>query len=57
MFSLAFTEMHLILANIFTTYDIELCPGSDEAMVMTDRAIARPTSNLRVTAKLKARTV
>ncbi|KAM0277611.1 hypothetical protein ACHAO9_012497 [Fusarium lateritium] len=55
--NLAFTEMHLILANVFTTYDIELCPGSDEAMVMTDRAIARPTSNLRVTAKLKARSV
>ncbi|KAF4997551.1 hypothetical protein FGRMN_3756 [Fusarium graminum] len=54
--NLAFTEMHLILANVFMTYDIELCPGSDEAMVMTDRAIARPTSNLRVNANLKVRT-
>jgi hypothetical protein len=46
--------MALILANVFVTFDIELCPKSDEAMVMTDRAITRPVSNLRVKAKLKA---
>ncbi|KAG9230877.1 cytochrome P450 [Amylocarpus encephaloides] len=52
--TLAYTEMHLILANLFTRFNIELGPDSEQRMVMMDRAIVHPTKNLRIFAKPKA---
>ncbi|KAF4997554.1 hypothetical protein FGRMN_3759 [Fusarium graminum] len=52
--NLAYTEMHLMLANVFTRFDLSLVPGSHEDMVWLDRAIVRNKGNLKVMAKLKS---
>lgn len=46
-------EMHLLLANLFTRFEIELGPNSDDNMVWLDRAIVHPKGNLRVKVKPK----
>ncbi|KAK4113198.1 cytochrome P450 [Canariomyces notabilis] len=51
--NLAYAEMHLVLANLFSRYQLELTPGSDEAMVWLDRVIVHPAKNLRI--KVRAR--
>ncbi|RBQ68277.1 hypothetical protein FVER14953_05538 [Fusarium verticillioides] len=52
--NLAYTEMHLMLANVFTRFDLSLIPGTHEDMIWLDRAIVRNRGNLRVMAKLKS---
>ncbi|KAK3985848.1 Trichodiene oxygenase [Cladorrhinum sp. PSN332] len=52
--NLAYAEMHLALANLFARYELELTPGSDEAMVWLDRVIVHPTRNLRLKAKRRS---
>ena len=51
--NLAYTEMHLVLANLFTRLELTLVPGTHEDMVWKDRAIVRNKNNLRVMAKFK----
>ncbi|KAK0613232.1 cytochrome P450 [Immersiella caudata] len=53
--NLAYTEMHLVLANLFTRLELTLVPGTHEDMVWKDRAIVRNKDNLRVLAKFKDR--
>lgn len=49
--TLAYAEMYLVLANLFTTFDMELAPGSIEGMEWEDRVVAHSKKSLRVIAK------
>ncbi|KAK4223162.1 Trichodiene oxygenase [Podospora fimiseda] len=51
--NLAFAEMHIVLANMFAKYEVELMPGSDENMVWLDRVIVHPVKNLRIKVKTR----
>ena len=45
--------MHLILANLFTRFEVELAPGSHEDMKWLDRVIVHSKRNLRIRVKSK----
>ncbi|KAL7892318.1 cytochrome P450 [Trichoderma sp. SZMC 28014] len=49
--TLAWAEMYLILANLFTTFEMELAPGSIEGMEWEDRVVIQAKKNLRVLVK------
>lgn len=49
--SLAYAEMHLMLANLFSHFHLELLPDADEVMVWEDRVIMHPHGFLHVKAK------
>ncbi|KAJ8063557.1 hypothetical protein OCU04_007429 [Sclerotinia nivalis] len=51
--NLAYAEMHLVLANLFTRFDLELAPGSHNDMQWMDRVIVHPKHNLRIKVKPK----
>lgn len=50
-YSLAYAEMYLVLANLFTGFDMELAPGSREGMEWDDRVVAHSKQNLRILVK------
>jgi hypothetical protein len=52
-YSLAYAEMYLVLANLFTTFDMKLAPGSREGMEWDDRVVAHSKKNLRILVKSK----
>lgn len=43
--------MYLVLANLFTTFDMKLAPGSIEGMEWEDRVVAHSKKSLRVLVK------
>lgn len=43
--------MYLMLANLFTRYEMEMLPGTGEAMKWEDRVIMHPHGFLHVKAK------
>lgn len=49
--SLAYAEMHLMLANLFYRYELEMLPGTHEAMKWEDRVIMHPHDFLHVKVK------
>ncbi|CAG8074955.1 unnamed protein product, partial [Penicillium nalgiovense] len=49
--TLAYAEMYLVLANLFTGFDMELAPGSREGMEWDDRVVAHSKQNLRILVK------
>jgi hypothetical protein len=52
--SLAWAEMHLMLANLFSRYELELASDAHEAMKWEDRVIMHPHGFLHVKAKARA---
>ncbi|KAI0441398.1 cytochrome P450 [Xylaria telfairii] len=46
--TLAYAEMHLILANLFVRYDVLATPHVHEDMVWVDRVIVHSKKNLRI---------
>jgi hypothetical protein len=48
--------MHLILANLFTRFDVELTPRGHEDMEWIDRVIVHSRRNLRIKVKAKKST-
>ncbi|KAI0201516.1 cytochrome P450 [Astrocystis sublimbata] len=52
--NLAWAEMYLMLANLFSRYDLELADGAHEAMQWGDRVIMHPHGFLHVKAKTRA---
>lgn len=46
--------MHLILANLFSRFHLELTPGSHDGMQWMDRVIVHSKRNLRITVKPRA---
>ncbi|MCJ1239560.1 hypothetical protein MMC14_007558 [Varicellaria rhodocarpa] len=53
--NLAYAEMHIVLANLFMRFDLELTPSSHDDMVWMDRVIVHSKQNLRI--KVKARDI
>lgn len=51
--TLAYAEMHLILANLVTRFDLELTPNGHKDMVWLDRVIVHSVQSLRVMVKSK----
>jgi hypothetical protein len=51
--SLAYAEMHLILANLFRRFEVQPTPNIDKDMVWVDRVIVHSTRNLRIKVKSK----
>ncbi|GAB1191743.1 hypothetical protein APSETT444_000925 [Aspergillus pseudonomiae] len=51
--TLAYAEMYLVLANLFTSFDMTLAPGSREGMEWDDRVVAHSKQNLRILVKSK----
>ncbi|KAG9571188.1 hypothetical protein KCU71_g481, partial [Aureobasidium melanogenum] len=49
--NLAYAEMHLMLANLFYRYELEMLPGTHEAMKWEDRVIMHPHDFLHVKVK------
>ncbi|KUI64500.1 Trichodiene oxygenase [Cytospora mali] len=49
--TLAYAEMHLILANLFARFEVEGTPHVHEDMVWIDRVIVHSTRNLRIKVK------
>ena len=47
--------MHIVLANLFMRFDLELTPSSHDDMVWMDRVIVHSKQNLRI--KVKARDI
>jgi hypothetical protein len=45
--------MILMIANIFTRFDMKLLPNADDDMVLIDRVIVHPKRNLRIAATVK----
>lgn len=45
--------MYLMLGNLFSRYEMEMLPGTDEAMEWSDRVIMHPHGFLHVKAKSK----
>jgi hypothetical protein len=43
--------MYLVLANLFTSFDMELAPGSIEGMEWDDLVVAHCKKNLRIFVK------
>lgn len=43
--------MYLVLANLFTTFDMELAPGTVEGMEWEDRVVAHSKKSLRIRVK------
>lgn len=43
--------MHIVLANLFSRFHLELVPGSHEDMEWVDRVILHPKRNLRIKVK------
>lgn len=52
--SLAWAEMYLMLANLFSRYELELASDADEVMKWEDRVIMHPHGFLHVKAKARA---
>lgn len=46
--NLAYAELYLVMANLFTRFDMELGPGSVEGMEWLDRVVIHPKKNLRI---------
>lgn len=52
--SLAYAEMHIVLANLFSRFSLELTTGSHEGMEWVDRVVIHPKRNLRIKVKPRA---
>ncbi|KAI1442050.1 cytochrome P450 [Annulohypoxylon stygium] len=53
--TLAYAEMHIVLANLFTRYEVLSTPHVHEDMVWRDRVIVHSTKNLRIIVKAKSK--